>query len=242
MWLPILPPWKTCAWLAPTLVLGVLVVSWLGALLKSRFCLRTGDTRKFFHFSIFTLAAVLSVLHGFAAVNLLGGIVVLVVLAALGLGPGNSLYEALARESDAPHRSLHVAVPLAATAVGGILSISFFGQWATVGMAVGGFADAVAEPIGMRWGRHRYRVPSLGVGQTATRSLEGSAAVFLASLLSAWLVIHLKTDSAARGLSHVVLVAVAVALVSTVVEAVSPHGLDNLTLQLAASATAWSLQ
>jgi len=47
-----------------------------------------------------------------------------------------------------------------------------------------GIGDGVAEPIGRRLGRHRFRVPSLRAGKPAARSLEGSAAFFLGCLLA----------------------------------------------------------
>jgi len=240
MWLPTLPHWRTCLWLAPTLALGVLAAGSLCGWLKASCGLRTGDTRKIFHFCVFTAAAVLSGALGFEAVNLLGGIAGLYVLAVLALGDGRPLYEALARESDAPRRSLHIVVPFAATAAGGITSIWLFGPWATVGIAVSGCADAVAEPVGIRWGRHRYRVPGFS-GVRATRSLEGSAAVLAAAFAAAVVVLFLRPDGVARDLPRILFVAAAVAVVGALVEAASHHGLDNFTVQIAASAVAWLL-
>lgn len=241
MWLPTLPPWQTTLWLAPAVACVILAAAWLAARLKSH-GVRTGDTRKVFHFCIFTLAAVLSGSLGFDAVNLLGGMTALAVLAALRRGAGNPFYEALARESDAPHRSLYVLLPLLATALGGITSAVLFGSAATVGMAVAGFADAVAEPIGIRWGRHRYRVPTFPGSPPATRSLEGSAAVFAAAMLAAFLALRLRIEGASCDQLRLVGAAAAIALVSAVVEAFSHHGLDNLTLQVAASGAAWGLE
>lgn len=167
---PTLPGLETCLWLAPTLAALVLAAGTISGWLKARQGLRTGDTRKIFHFTIFSVAAFLSHRLGFEAVNLLGGIVGLYVLVVLGLGDGRALYEALARESDAPRRSLYIVLPFVSTAVGGVLSTALFGRFSTVGFAVSGFADALAEPIGIRFGRHRYCAPSLGVG-VAERAL-----------------------------------------------------------------------
>jgi phytol kinase len=83
-----------------------------------------------------------------------------------------------------------------------------------------GIGDAVGEPIGRRWGKHRYRVPTLTAGQRAERSLEGSAAVFAGCFLT--LLFCFGTS--------VIVAVVALAAVLTIVEAVSPHGLDNLTI------------
>jgi phytol kinase len=88
-----------------------------------------------------------------------------------------------------------------------------------------GIGDGLAEPVGRRLGRHRFRVPSLVRSKTTERSLEGSAAMGFGCFL---------TLLACFG-PGVWAVAIGVALVLAAVEAVSPHGLDNFTLPLVAS-------
>jgi phytol kinase len=238
VWIPSLPPLAVSLWLAPLLALLAIGAGYLSGWLKLRRGFRTGDTRKIFHFTIFAAAAVLSRGLGFEAVNLLGGVVALYVLALLRLGDGNVFYEGLARESDRPQRSFYIVLPFLATAAGGILSTLFFGGFATVGFAVAGCADALAEPIGIRFGKHRYRVPNFGGGVTSSRSLEGSVAVLAASFLAAVLVLWVLRDGATGGASSVLLSAAVIAVLGTVVEAISHHGLDNLTLQVVASGIA----
>jgi phytol kinase len=240
MWSPSLPPLATSLWLAPSLAALAFGTGLLAAWLKRRFRLRTGDTRKIVHFTLFTTAAVLGSTWGLEAVNLLGGVTALYTLLVLALGSGHGIYEAVAREEDAPRRSLHVLLPFLSTALGGILSTSLFGSLAVVGFAVTGIADAIAEPVGIRWGRHRYPVPSIGKGVRSHRSLEGSAAV-LAGAFAASLVVLWRMPGALEapaGLARAGGVALAVAVVTTLTEAVTPHGLDNLTLQVAAAGTA----
>lgn len=241
MWLPILPPFSTCLWAAPALLAFVCAVGFLCGLLKRVGRARTGDTRKLFHFAILSAAAVLSGAWGLAGVNLLGGLVTAYVLLVLWRGEGSLVFEALARESDAPRRSLLVALPLAATAMGGVLATSLFGAFSTVGFAVSGCADALAEPVGIRWGRHRYRTPGFGSGVPSTRSLEGSLTVLVAGTVAAAIALALTGGAYPGGLLRQVGVPLAVGTAGAIVEAVSPHGLDNLTLQLAASGTAWAL-
>lgn len=189
-------------------------------------------TRKVFHFGIFSGAAVANLWWGLPGTNVYGGVVALVVLAAVLAGEGNPLYEALARETDRPRRSLFVVVPLVMTAVGGVASALLAGPFAGVGYLVAGWGDAVGEPVGTRWGRHRYRVPSLG-GVPAQRSWEGSAAVFGAAWLAAS--VALWSQGVQDGL---VTVSLACALAGAAAEAVSNHGLDNLTVQVVASGVA----
>jgi phytol kinase len=193
---------------------------------------RTGDTRKVFHFLVFATVALAQRFGGTPLVCLFGGMVSLVVLYAIVRGDGHPLYEALAREKDAPHRTHYVIVPWLATIVGGLVSNVLFGPSALFGYLVTGIADAIAEPIGTRFGRHVYRVPSRS-SVKATRSVEGSLAVFLGSLAAIVIAIALLPDFAFA--PRQLLVIPIVALVATIVEALSPHGWDNATLQLAPS-------
>jgi len=217
---------------------AVVAVGLVCAYLKSRRGCRTGDTRKIFHFVVFSGAGALGGTVGIEGVNLLGGVVAIYVLAVVGLGEGNVLYEGIAREADRPRRSLHVLIPFASTAAGGIGSSLLFGWFSIVGYVVCGWGDAIAEPIGIRFGRHRYRVPGFG-GVVSHRSLEGSAAVFVAAFLASSVVLVLSP--AAESVLQLLLVSGCVATAATLTEAVTPHGLDNLTVQLVSAATAWAL-
>ncbi len=230
----LLPPLKMWLLLSPFLLLYAgSCAAWAGWLRQSK-GVRTPYTRKIFHFAIFTMAGLLQLVAGVQAVMLFGGITSLCVLYAVFRGAGFPFYEAMARPTDEPHRTFFILVPLATTALGGLLSNLFFGSWAAVGYLVGGWGDAVGEPFGTAFGKHRYRVPSL-LGVRVTRSLEGSAAVFGAGFLGAMLILVLGGTPPATA----IVAALACAAAGMAVEAVSSHGLDNLTTQLASSATAW---
>jgi phytol kinase len=219
------------AWAALAGVVLGGVSAGVAARMRSR-GVRVAYTRKVFHVLIFSAAASVHVAWGLPGTNVYGSVVAVLVLGALWAGDGNPFYEALARESDRPHRSLFIFVPLVMTALGGVVSAVLAGPQASVGYLVAGWGDAVGEPVGSRWGRHRYRVPSLA-GVPAERSWEGSLAVFLASWAAA--AVALASLGAGQGL---VLVALACAAAATSVEALSNHGLDNLTVQVTASVVA----
>jgi phytol kinase len=85
------------------------------------------------------------------------------------------------------------------------------------GILVLALGDAAAAMIGRRFGRHRYRI--LG----ATRSWEGSTAMFALSLAALVLAQALFASGGVR-----IGVAAAAALVATALEAGSPWGFDNL--------------
>jgi phytol kinase len=212
------------------LALGYLHLA--GALKRDRGW-RTGYTRKVFHFLVFTTAAGVQVLLGVAELFCFGAGTSAVLLYAIARGDGDLLYEAIARESDAPRRTYFIVVPYVATLAGGLLSNAAFGSAAIFGYLVAGLGDAVGEPVGTRFGRHRYRVPSAR-GVVSHRSVEGSVAVFAVSLLAIG-----AAQLALKGAVGEPLTLSALALAVTLVEAISPHGWDNLTLQVVPSALGW---
>lgn len=226
--------------LAAGLALGAAVygaaAATLAGWLRSARGVRAPYTRKVFHFLIFTMAAAVHLAWGLPGVLVFGSVIAVAVLFAVVRGDDFPFYEAMARPTDAPHRTLFILVPLATTAFGGLTSNVLFGDLAFVGYLVAGWGDAVGEPVGTRWGRHRYSVPSLA-GVPATRSLEGSGAVWLMGTIAAWL--GLLASGVAPGAA--LPVALACGAAGMVVEAFSSHGLDNFTVQVAAAAVAWLL-
>lgn len=228
-----LPSPHIIARVGPLAVLYCLALGWIVGRLRMQHDVRTSYTRKIFHFGIFTMATLVQLMWRLPGVAVLGVVCTCVVLFAVWRGEGFPLYEALARPSDAPHRTLFIIVPLITTAAGGILTNAFFGPIAFVGYMVCGWGDAVGEPVGTRWGRHPYRVPSLG-SVPAVRTLEGSAAVFVVGSLAAVIALYMFGNPLGRSVA----VGIACGLAGALIEAVSNHGLDNLTTQVAPAAVA----
>ena len=233
---PFLPSAPLLLLLTPVATAYALAASWLAGWLRAHKGVRTPYTRKVFHFCIFSAAGIVQLLWGLPGVVTYGGVVSVRVLYAVWRGEGDAFYEAIARPSDAPRRALFVVIPLFTTALGGVVSNLFFAPFGYVGYLVCGWGDAVGEPVGTRWGRRRYRVRSLS-GVPATRSLEGSGAVFLVGALAA----SLGLAAAGVGVGTAALVGLACGFAGALVEAISNHGLDNLTTQAAASAVAFLL-
>lgn len=234
-WLaPFLPAPALAAWLVPASLIYAGGAAAVAAHLRAARGVRTPYTRKIFHFLIFSAAGAIQLLWGLPGVVVFGSVTSALVLYAVWRGDGHPFYEAMARPSDAPRRSLFILIPLATTAAGGVISNLVFPAWAFVGYLVCGWGDAAGEPVGTRWGAHRYRVPSMA-GVPSTRSLEGSAAVFAAGAAATAIALVASGVAPAAAL----LVAAGAGLAGAMVEAVSTHGLDNLTVQVAASAAAY---
>jgi len=117
------------------------------------------------------------------------------------------------------------------TALGGMLSNILFGEFAIIGYIATGWGDAVGEPVGTRWGRHRYRVPTL-TGIKAYRSIEGSIGVFLATFIGCFLFLSTGFDLLFQ---VVLLTSLTISMATMFVEAITFHSLDNLTIQVTAS-------
>lgn len=86
-------------------------------------------------------------------------------------------------------------------------------------------SDAVAALIGVAYGRWRYTTPD------GMKSIEGSFAFFLSSFICIHVPLLLMTD---RGRTETLLIALLLAWLATMFEAIAWSGLDNLILPLVA--------
>jgi phytol kinase len=98
-----------------------------------------------------------------------------------------------------------------------------------IGVMVMAWGDGMAALIGQRWGTHKYQI-----GQNQ-RSWEGSLAMFLVSYGVVGLVLQ------GSSYSHAWLLAIPIALVSTVLEAISIGGTDNLTVPIVSALLSYIL-
>lgn len=230
------PDAATLAAVLPRALLWAAACAWFNGWLRTRRGVRTAYTRKTYHFLIISVAMLVHLRYGTPGAVTYGAAVGAVVLYAIARGDDSAFYQSIARPTDAPHRTRFIVIPFVTTALGGFITNLLFPLWAPVGYMAVAWGDAVGEPVGSRWGRHPYRVPSL-FGVAATRTLEGSAAVLLAGTAAAWMAL---VGTGADGMAALG-VAFAVGVATACVEAASHHGLDNLTVQVAAAAVAAAL-
>jgi dolichol kinase len=108
-----------------------------------------------------------------------------------------------------------------------VLAFFFFDQpWIiAVGIAAMSYGDGMASLVGMKYGKHKYNLTG------DFKSLEGSLTMLLVLLVTLRIVlVYYEVPTTP-------LVIAAVALVATILEGVTPKGLDNLTASLGAVAT-----
>jgi len=215
----------------PVSTIIAIIFGWLSGYIKIRYKLKTGYTRKIFHFLIFTTAGIIGILGGFQAVQVFGTGVGIIVGYAVLRGYKSMLFNAVARPGDKPYEKFYVIIPFLMTAMGGMISNIAFGKYAIIGYITTGWGDAIGEPAGTRWGKHKYRVPTF-TGIRSYRSLEGSIAVLAASFAGCILIslfgFHISVP-------EIIYISLITAIAAMIVEAVTFHSLDNLTIQVVTS-------
>lgn len=90
------------------------------------------------------------------------------------------------------------------------------------------WGDGIAPVIGAAYGRRVYRV------HTSTRTVEGSAGFFVAGFVFTWLALWVMPGTPEISPVGAILPALVIMAVTTVIEAFSIWGLDNLTVTAAA--------
>lgn len=94
-----------------------------------------------------------------------------------------------------------------------------------VGIAAMSYGDGFASLIGKRYGKRRYQIYG------DEKSLEGSGTMFFVTLLT----VLIAVTYYGRLDLLVLLIAPVVCFVATITEAVTPRGLDNLTISLSSA-------
>jgi phytol kinase len=200
------------------------------AYLKTKKALKTGYTRKAYHFLVFISAAVINLISGFTGVCLFGMIISCFIYYALLRRKNSGLYLAMARETDHPHSTLYIIIPYLATVSGGILINYFFPGFVIIGYLICGIADASGEVIGTMYGKHFFKVKLLNIHR-AVKSLEGSGSIFIIGFLIYAVYSIIASQHISLSLMGLVLLS---SLIVTITEIITPKGFDNLTIQIIA--------
>jgi phytol kinase len=83
------------------------------------------------------------------------------------------------------------------------------------------FGDGLAEPVGVTWGKHKYRTRALCSSKAYVRSYEGSACVFVSGIVA--VALHANVLSTLQ----LIVSFATVPILMTLAEALSPHTFDT---------------
>lgn len=236
-------------WIAGQLMkFGVSFVIWYaGGLLVSNKGVKVNYTRKINHFSLIFIPFFMDMIHTssesstgsepdflLSAIGLLSGLLYMLIFIKPireRVGVINTAFLSVDRPEDRPFTltwlttqtaaSFLVAIPL----TGYLMSINRM-ELIFIIILINGFGDGLAEPIGIRFGKHKYETRALFTDRKYTRSLEGSACVFITGLLAVILL------SSSFSTNQFIVALLAIPILMTLAEAFSPHSWDNAFLFL----------
>jgi len=89
------------------------------------------------------------------------------------------------------------------------------------------FGDGLAEPVGITFGKHKYKVKAFMARRWYWRSYEGSATVYIVSIfcvIGGWLIVGVWSTL------QFILMLILVPPIATLAEAISPHTWDSATV------------
>ncbi|KAL7681448.1 putative HECT domain-containing protein [Plasmopara halstedii] len=140
-------------------------------------------------------------------------------------------FNSLDRPEDRPHTLKWIILGNIAP---GMLILMFFkwlfaaqGELTFILVFITGIGDGLAEPVGITWGRHKYKTRSCFSRNTYTRSWEGSACVFLSGL-----VFPALQYAAFDNFWQVLLSMLILAPTMAYAEATAPHTMDTPVLMI----------
>ena len=217
------------------------LVAYFCGLLAVYKAVKVNYTRKIVHFSIFLIPIYLdrvlvfertltvSLISSFAAIAIL-----LVYMKPLRerVSFFQMMFNAIDRPEDRPYTLLWLFTQTLAAYLVVVPCIYIFIMFGMqdlilIPLLITAIGDGLAEPVGVRFGRHKYRVSAFTTNRIYYRTLEGSSCVFIASL------VIVGAHHAYFSTPQFIAAMVVMPVVMTLTEAFSPHTWDTPTLFLA---------
>ncbi len=207
--------------------------------------IKVNYTRKIIHFALFFLPEYLKTFlpykAGFGTILVSGTLFLLTI--ALMVKPirsrfslFNTAFASIDRPEDRPHTMLWLSTQVMATFPILCLIVYLLEQYDRtilifITVIVAGLGDGLAEPVGVRFGRHKYATRALFSDRKYTRSYEGSACVFFSGIFACLI---LKGEMSTIEL---ILALSIIPVAMTLAEAFSPHTWDSPFLYLVGGTT-----
>jgi phytol kinase len=199
--------------------------------------LRVNYSRKLIHFSSFFAPVIVTALSPiqvtYSTTNMLWGSLVALIAMVIYVQPIRTrsaivmrMFRGMDRPEDRPHTLLWLYTQMLAGYVVLVPAVMYLQHQdlvmlSVIPIVINGFGDGLAEPVGVRWGKHTYKVRALFTDKLYTRSLEGSACVFFSGVLVLLGFMHEFTAP------QFLVLLVVVPIATTLAEAFSPHTWDT---------------
>jgi phytol kinase len=227
---------ETSFWISQIIKLMVFfLVSYYGGCLVRYRGVKVGYTRKINHFALFFLPLLIDDLLPYEKSLYSISISLLLLITSLSLycnglrkrsGLLSTSFLSFDRPEDRPYTLTWYMTQLAASSLvilGLLASFSAIGRLNLIYIPVliAGIGDGLAEPIGVRFGRHTYITKAVFGDRYFHRSYEGSACVFLTSLI---VVASFKSNFSETQFWFILIL---LPLLITLTEAKAPHTWDQ---------------
>ena len=199
--------------------------------------IRVNYTRKLNHFALFFLPVFIDKQFNAETFTDFTYLAISAVVSTLALSvyyepirkaipPFQLMFEGIDRPEDRPHTLIWIWTQFAAGFVVLLPMIWLFGQWGLeslvlIPILINIIGDGLAEPVGVRFGKHEYKTRALFTNKTYVRTLEGSACVLITGFIAVAMHAEFFTEI------QFVLAMLFVPIIMTLTEAYSPHTWDT---------------
>jgi dolichol kinase len=213
----------------------IFLIAYLGGLWVEQKGVKVNYTRKINHFALFFLPFFLDRLIPFEESETAFLLLSAIAVGSLGVYTRPvrqrftavaTMYRSVDRPEDRPYTLIWLVTQFVATfAVLIPLGIYFANRGLPeliyIPILINGIGDGLAEPVGIRFGRHAYQTRALFTNRRYVRTLEGSACVLITGFIAVILFRGLFTPP------QFIVALATIPLLMTLAEAFSPHTWDS---------------
>jgi phytol kinase len=216
---------------------------YLTGLLVLKKGIKVNYTRKINHFAVMAVPFLLGILlrsggsssstgaidYVMQIVGLLSGLLFFVIFLKPireRVGIINTAFSGIDRPEDRPYTLTWITTQTAANYIVAIPIALYLGminkpELIFIIILINGFGDGLAEPIGIRFGKHKYQTFALFTKRKYERTIEGSTCVFITSIV---IIILFSTPFSSI---QFIIALITFPIIMTLAEAKAPHSWDN---------------
>lgn len=218
----------------------LIIISYINGLLVRHYGVKVNYTRKINHFSLFfipmyieTISPYEESLGLFILGSVFGVFTLIIYIKPLRerLTIIATMFLSFDRPEDRPYTLRWLSTQIIASFLVVIPMIILFAQnnimdLLLVPVLINGIGDGLAEPVGIRFGKNKYTTSGLFIKKKYVRSLEGSACVFITSIIV--VALYYAHFSQIQFIAALTIIPI----IMTIAEAFSPHTWDSPFLYL----------